>query len=94
VRNIVTNSDSIEAQIRARLSKLEATVLEIEDDSHAHSGHAGAKERGGGHFEIKIVSAQFVGKSLVTRHRLIYDALGDLMQCEIHALKIDASVPS
>jgi BolA family transcriptional regulator, general stress-responsive regulator len=94
MQNTVTNSDSVEAKIRARLGKLEATVLEIEDDSHAHRGHTGAKERGGGHFEIKIVSAQFVGKSLVNRHRLIYDALGDLMQREIHALKIDACVPS
>ncbi len=94
MQNTVTNGGSVEAQMRARLDVLGATVLEIEDDSHAHAGHAGAKERGGGHFEIKIVSAQFVGKSLVTRHRLIYDALGDLMQREIHALKIDASVPS
>jgi BolA family transcriptional regulator, general stress-responsive regulator len=56
MQNTVTNSDSVEAKIRARLGKLEATVLEIEDDSHAHRGHTGAKERGGGHFEIKIVS--------------------------------------
>ncbi len=87
------HTDSIEAKIRMRLIDLAATELEIADDSHAHVGHAGAKERGGGHFELKIVSAQFIGKSLVARHRLIYTALGDLMQSEIHALKIDARVP-
>ena len=85
---------TVESQIRARLAILAPIELEIGDDSHAHAGHAGAKERGGGHFELMISSAQFIGKPLVARHRLIYAALGDLMQREIHALKIDARTPN
>lgn len=90
----VIDSLSLKDQIRARLASLTPSELEIDDDSHAHAGHAGAKERGGGHFELKIVSAAFIGKPLVARHRLIYAALGDLMQREIHALKIDARTPT
>ena len=85
---------TVESQIRDRLAILMPIALEIEDDSRSHAGHAGAKERGGGHFELTITSAQFVGKPLVARHRLIYVALGDLMQREIHALKIDARTPN
>ena len=94
MQTALTNDHSVEAQIRARLADLAPSELEIDDDSHAHAGHAGAKERGGGHFELKIVSAAFVGKPLVARHRLVYAALGDLMQREIHALKIDARTPT
>ena len=88
-----TSAESTEDKMRSRLAEFAATTLEIDDDSRAHAGHAGAKERGGGHFELRIVSTQFANKTLVARHRLIYAALGDLMQREIHALKIDASAP-
>jgi len=65
--------------------------LHIVDDSAAHAGHAGA--RGGGHFNVLIVSPSFAGKSLRHRHRLVYEALGDLMNRDIHALSIKALTP-
>ena len=66
--------------------------LEIIDDSHKHAGHAGA--RGGqGHFSVDIVSAAFAGKLPLARHRLVYAALGELMQADIHALSIRARTP-
>jgi BolA protein len=79
--------------IRERLTAAFTPVsLEIQDDSHKHAGHAGARS-GGGHFNVQIVSDAFAGKSLIQRHRLIYDALGDAMQNEIHALSIKAVTP-
>lgn len=78
--------------IRARLNAtLAPTGLEIVDESHKHAGHAGA--RGGGHFQVTIVSSAFAGKRPLERHRLVYDALGDAMKQEIHALSIKAYTP-
>ncbi|MDZ4730742.1 MAG: BolA family protein [Xanthomonadales bacterium] len=71
---------------------LQPTVLEIEDESHHHVGHAGARD-GRGHFKLHIVSAEFAGLSPLQRHRLVYAALGDLMQTDIHALAIEAELP-
>ena len=66
--------------------------LAISDDSHRHAGHAGA--RGGqGHFSVDIVSAAFAGKLPLARHRLVYAALGDMLQTDIHALSIRARTP-
>lgn len=77
-------------RIRQRLDQTLAPVLlEISDDSHLHVGHAGAAG-GGGHFTVTVVSNAFVGKSLIERHRMIYDALADDMSREIHALSIKA----
>ena len=79
------------AEIRVRLTAaLQPAELEIEDQSHLHAGHAGAKE-GKGHFRIRIESSTFAGKTPLQRHRLIYAALGDLMETDIHALSIEAS---
>jgi BolA protein len=79
--------------IRSRLNAaLVPDALEIEDESHRHAGHAGARD-GRGHFRVRIVSAAFVGKSALARHRVVYAALGDLMQTDIHALAIDARTP-
>ncbi len=76
--------------IRERLSAaLEPSALEIEDDSHRHVGHPGA-QGGGGHFNVTVVSEAFAGKSLIERHRMVYGALGDAMEREIHALSINA----
>jgi BolA protein len=76
--------------IRAALEKsLQPELLNITDDSHQHAGHAGAAT-GRGHFSVKIISAAFSGKSPVQRHRLVYAALGKLMQTDIHALAIEA----
>jgi BolA protein len=79
--------------IRERINaSLHPTALEIVDDSAKHAGHAGARG-GGGHFNVSIVSDEFEGKSLIQRHRMVYDALGDAMQKEIHALSINARTP-
>ena len=66
--------------------------IEVRDDSHRHAGHEGAKS-GGGHFAVTIVSPQFQGKNPVQRHQMIYQALGDMMKKEIHALSIQAFTP-
>jgi len=66
--------------------------LEIEDESHKHIGHAGARQ-GGGHFRVSIVSDSFTGKGLLERHRMVYASLHDAMQHEIHALSIKAYTP-
>ncbi len=72
---------------------LEPTLLEVGDDSALHVGHAGAAS-GGGHYSVKIVSSRFEGLRLVMRHRLVYDAVADMMQAEIHALAITALATS
>lgn len=78
------------AAIRERLTKqLQPTQLDIVDESHLHAGHAGAAS-GAGHFAVSIISDAFNDKSLIERHRLVYLAVNDLMQTEIHALSINA----
>ena len=79
----------IEERLRAALGPQR---LEIEDESHKHAGHAGARS-GGGHFNVTIVAPAFEGKTLIQRHRMIYEALGEAMQGEIHALSIKALTP-
>lgn len=79
------------ALLRERLAVLQPLALAIEDESHLHAGHAGAG--GGGHFALSIVAAGFSGKNTVARHRMIYDAAGDLMRGRIHALSIRAKSP-
>ena len=80
-------------RIRALLTDaLAPETIEVVDDSHKHAGHAGA--RGGqGHFSVDIVSAAFAGKLPLARHRLVYAALGDMLQTDIHALAIRARTP-
>jgi BolA protein len=78
--------------MRERLAALRPSVVEIEDESHRHAGHEGAKS-GGGHYRLHIVSADFSGKNTVERHRLVYDALGELMRRDVHALSIRAQAP-
>lgn len=80
------------AAIRARLAALEPQSVDIVDDSALHAAHAGARS-GGGHFRLTIVSARFAGLGTLARHRLIYQALGDLMNRQIHALAIEARTP-
>jgi len=85
-------SDRVELIRRQLSAALSPTELDIEDESHRHAGHAGARD-GRGHFRLRIVSAAFAGKSALARHRAVYAALGDLMQTDIHALAIDARAP-
>lgn len=81
-------------RMRERLTaKLQPLQLEIVDDSHLHAGHAGARD-GAGHFTIHIVAQAFTDKTLIERHRMIYDLLQDMMHGEIHALSIQARSPN
>lgn len=81
-------------RLRALLAAaLEPDELEVIDDSAAHYGHAGAAS-GGGHFRVRVVTHRFAGKSVVARHRMVYDAVADLMKSEVHALSIEALVPA
>lgn len=80
------------AEMKARLASLEPQHLEIIDESALHAGHAGAKS-GGGHYHLTLISPAFAGQNGVARHRLVYQALGDLMGGKIHALSITALAP-
>jgi BolA protein len=80
------------AQIRERLAALAPLDLAVEDDSARHAGHPGAAS-GGGHYIVRMTSAAFEGKSRVARHRLVYDALADLMERDIHALALILLAP-
>ena len=84
---------SVAQSIRARLAALEPQALELVDESEMHRGHAGYREGGGTHWRLAIVSPRFAGQSTVARHRMIYQALGELMQHPIHALAITARSP-
>ncbi len=81
------------SMIRERLTAaLSPESLDIVDESHKHAGHEGAKG-GGGHFLVTIVANAFRDKKLLERHRMVYNALGDAMQTDIHALSIKAYAP-
>lgn len=78
--------------IRQRLSALEPETYTLEDESAQHKGHVGAAG-GGGHYRLTLVSPKFRHLSPLARHRLVYEAMGELMQREIHALTITALTP-
>ncbi len=81
------------ARIEEKLREaLDARHVEIEDESHLHAGHAGAAS-GGGHFKALIVSDRFEGLGKVQAQRLVYQALGEMMQSEIHALSMTTLTP-
>ncbi len=81
-------------QMERRLRQaLEPAHLEVIDESHRHAGHAGAHPEGESHFRIIIVSEAFGGKSLVQRHRMVNEALADLLRERVHALAITARTP-
>lgn len=85
-------SDRIE-RIRTTLeTAFSPSELQIQDDSHLHTGHAGARS-GKGHFTVTIRSEAFRDNAMLQCHRLIYEALDDMMQTDIHALSIKASAP-
>ena len=81
--------DTPEVIVSRLREHLSAESVEIEDQSHLHAGHAGAAG-GGGHYEVTIVASCFKGLNTLARHRLVYEAVGDLMKNEIHALSIQA----
>ncbi|MDT0617255.1 BolA family protein [Salinisphaera sp. P385] len=76
----------------ALIAELAPDEIDVLDESHKHIGHAGARS-GLGHFAVVIRSARFAGHSLLERHRLVYDALGDMMRTDIHAVSIRALAP-
>jgi BolA protein len=78
---------------RILLQALQATIVEIEDESALHAGHAGAVS-GGRHYRVTVVSPLFEGKSLIVRHRMVYEALAAEMQQTIHALALTTLTPS
>jgi len=81
------------ALIRSRLQEaFDPDELEVVDDSRRHAGHAGARD-GRGHFEVRILSHRFAGKRTIERHRMVYAALGSMMQTDIHALAVVALSP-
>jgi BolA family transcriptional regulator, general stress-responsive regulator len=82
----------LSARIRERLAALEPRSVELLDESERHVGHAGAAA-GGSHFRLVIVSPRFSGRDKLSRHRMVFDALGPLMRSEIHALAIQALAP-
>ncbi|MEO5734904.1 MAG: BolA family protein [Rubrivivax sp.] len=80
------------ARIRTLLQEaLQPTELQVQDDSHLHAGHAGARE--GRHFTVRLTSPRFDGLSRLARHRLVYDSLGSLSAQGVHALAIVATAP-
>ena len=84
----------VATEMLARLnSTLSPTDIELTDDSEQHRGHAGHNPAGESHFTLRIESPAFAGKNRVERQRMIYSALGELMDGRIHALSIRASAP-
>lgn len=87
------NAEQIDQLLR---TALDPVTVEVQDDSHLHAGHAGAKE--GRHFSVRLVSERFAGLTRVARHRLVYDALKAQIEGgaggNIHALAIDARTPN
>lgn len=71
---------------------LQPQELLIKDQSHLHAGHAGARD-GRSHFAVSLTAKAFEGLSRIQRHRLVYDAAGDMMETDIHALSISARTP-
>ena len=85
-------SDRVSTIEKLLIDAFAPTEILVKDQSHLHAGHAGAKE-GKGHFDVKIVSEEFVGQSRINKHRMVYDALGSFMQSDVHALRINAISP-
>ncbi|MDA0218273.1 MAG: BolA family transcriptional regulator [Proteobacteria bacterium] len=81
--------------IREKLTAaLAPASLDVIDDSHKHAGHAGARPQGESHFTVRVVSAKFEGLNRVARQRLVYGALKDELETDIHALAIEAKTPA
>jgi BolA protein len=85
----LTRIERLESRLRSALQPVDLQVI---DDSHLHAGHAGAAG-GHGHFTVHLVSERFSGLPVVRRHRLVYEAVGDMMTTDIHALSIQALAP-
>ena len=87
------NTERVALIRQALEERIDPVELKIKDQSHLHAGHEGAKD-GKGHFDVTIVSTSFDGHNRIARHRMVYDALTELLQTDIHALRIKAFTPS
>ena len=84
----------MQERIVARLTAaLDPILLDVVDESHLHAGHSGAREGGGTHYRVKVVSAQFEDQSRVARHRLVYGLLTAEFTDGLHALALVAKAP-
>ena len=91
---IPASTAPVASEMTRRLAQaLSPSRLELEDQSAHHVGHAGHDSRGESHFALIIESAAFTGLSRIARQRLVYNALGELMDDRVHALTIKALVP-
>ena len=82
--------ERIEAKLEAGLDPVR---LEVEDESHLHAGHSGAREGGQTHYRIKVASARFSGKGRIERHRMVYALLADEIAESVHALALRTLAP-
>ena len=90
----LTSTGPVAAEMTRRLTDVLAPIsLELVDDSEQHRGHGGHNPAGESHFTLSITSAAFAGKSRVERQRMVYAALGELMDGRVHALSIKATAP-
>lgn len=81
--------EKIEVLLQAALSP---TTLEIEDEGRFHVGHEGAKA-GKGYFFVSMTSEKFRGKTRVAQHQMVYDALREMLETDIHALRLKTGTP-
>ena len=86
------NAERVRRIERLLRERLDAVRVDVVDESHLHAGHAGARA-GGGHFRVRVTSPRFAGRSRVDAQRLVYQALGEMMPSEIHALALQCEVP-
>jgi BolA protein len=86
---------SVADTIRRKLTERFAPIrLEIEDQSHRHAGHEGARPGGETHFAVTVVSAAFIGQTRVARQRLVYEALAEELAAPVHALSLTTLAPN
>lgn len=83
-------ADSIRAKLEAGLVPV---ALTVEDESHLHAGHAGARPGGESHFAVRIVAPAFAGKSRVDRQRMVYALLAEEFRAGLHALRLTTLTP-
>ena len=86
-------NDRIQRIEKALVDEFSPVKLLVKDQSHLHAGHAGARS-GLGHYDVTIVAEKFAGANRLRRHKMVYAALGELMQSDIHAVRITARAPS
>lgn len=91
--NAIATGPVASEMLRRLNSALSPTYVDLVDDSEQHRGHGGYNPSGESHFSLEIESAAFAGKSRVERQRMVYHALGDLMEERVHALQIRARAP-